>query len=196
MNRYATRLCEECRRSFVFRRRIDLRLCALCPVRELTVPTSDLIIWDQPRLTRERVSRIRRSFCYLQPDIELFAQVLYARLFAEYPHIKRLFRGDQMAQEKQLAAMLTTMIRGLDRLDQLKPTLWSLGRRHVKYGVREADFDAFFEALMWALGVFLGDRFSRSTQDAWVSFYAFISQIMQDRLDWHSPAGLQTFDAA
>ncbi len=173
-----------------------MRLCSLCPVRELTIPTSELIKWDRPELTRERISRIQRSFTCLQPDIELFVQVLYARLFAEYPHIRRLFRGDQMEQEKQLAVMLTTMIKGLDRLDELKPTLWALGRRHIKYGVREADYNAFFEALMWALGVFLGDQFSRPTKNAWVSFYAFISQIMQNQLDWHSPAGLHDFDVA
>ncbi len=69
-------------------------------------------------------------------------------------------------------------------------------RRHAKYGVRDRDYEAFFVALMWSLNVFLDRQFSPEVREAWVSFYAFMSGIMQNRMDWHKRTELEIIEAA
>ncbi len=68
--------------------------------------------------------------------------------------------------------------------------------RHVKCGVGDRDYEAFFVALMWSLNVFLDRLFSPDVREALTSSYAFMSGIMQNRIDWRKSAELEIIDAA
>lgn len=180
------------------------QFCAACPVSELGDQAAHTALakfasWREVGrhipLTESQTKLVQSSFTALEPDIGLFARVFYARMFAENPHIRFMFKGEQEAQEKQLTHMLGAMIRGLDRLEDIKPSLWALGRRHVKYGVRAQDYDKFFDALLWTLRVFLGAHFTREVEQAWAAFLAVMFGLMLNETDWRSPGSIDEFHA-
>ena len=131
-------------------------------------------------MTREEIVLVQASFAALGSSLDGFAAVLYARLFEKNPIIESIFRGDRTAQEARLTEMLSVVIAWLDRFEELRPALRSLGRRHVTYGVRPKDYPAFEDALLWTLEKFLEARFAPEVKAAWRRFYAAVGGIMQD----------------
>ncbi len=76
--------------------------------------------------------------------------MFYGRLFALDPTLRQLFAStDMKAQGKMLMQMLAVAVKGLDNLDQLVPAVERLGRRHVRYGVKDAHYDTVGAALLW-----------------------------------------------
>ena len=131
-------------------------------------------------MTREEIALVQTSFAALGPSLDGFAAVLYARLFDENPIIESIFRGDQTAQEARLTEMLSVVVARLDRFEELRPSLRSLGQRHVTYGVRHKDYPAFEDAFLWTLEKFLEARFTPEVKAAWRRFYAVVGGIMRD----------------
>ncbi|MEQ9348912.1 MAG: globin domain-containing protein [Alphaproteobacteria bacterium] len=84
-----------------------------------------------------------------------------------------------MARQKaMLMGMLRTAVENLDRLDELSPAVEELGRRHIGYGVKEADYDTVGEALLSALEHGLGGDFSDDVRDAWSAVYGVLAMTM------------------
>ena len=98
-----------------------------------------------------------------------------------------MFEGPQEEQSKKLAAMLSTMIRGLDRLENIKPAVRALGRRHIDYGVRPMDYTIFWNALLDTLETFLKDEFDNETRNAWMTFYRHMTSMMLSTTKWQEP---------
>lgn len=67
----------------------------------------------------------------------------------------------------------------LNKLEQLRPTLRTLGARHVTYGVLEEDYDTVGSALMWTLERTLGDTYTRELEASWIEVYGMISAEMK-----------------
>lgn len=159
--------------------------CTACPILEALDDAT-----AQPGPNRERLSRkdkalVVKSFAQLKPQLELFTLILYDALFARHPHFKIMFKGDQGEQSRKLAAMLTTMVKGLDRMETVKPAVWALGQRHVRYGVRPIDYKIFWNALLIALETFLQDEFTSDVRNAWMAFYRCMTSIMLGLTDRH-----------
>lgn len=136
-------------------------------------------------MTPEHVKLVQESFALFRPDLGLFAELLYMELFEQCPKIQYMYRGDRKEQERKLAGMLDMIVNALDQVDNIKPALWNLGRRHVTYGVRAKDYQAFGEVLMWTLEKFLYTTFTPEVEDSWRAFYEHISGIMRGRIDYH-----------
>ncbi|MFL5542728.1 MAG: globin family protein, partial [Longimicrobiaceae bacterium] len=103
----------------------------------------------------------------------------YGRLFELDPSLRPMFRGDLEEQGKKLMQMITVVVRGLDRLDQLVPAVEALGRRHAGYGVRDSHFDTVAAALLWTLGQGLGDAFTAPVKAAWTEAYTLLATVMK-----------------
>lgn len=123
---------------------------------------------------------MQESFAWLEPRTELVATLFYARLFALDPALRPLFRGDLKAQGHHLMETLALAIRGLDRLDELVPTLQHLGRRHAVYGVRNQDYGTVGAALLWTLEQALDERFTTELAGAWAAAYGLLATTMQE----------------
>ncbi|MDP6707807.1 MAG: globin domain-containing protein [Alphaproteobacteria bacterium] len=140
-------------------------------------------IIDVTPMTPEQIDQVRESFASIRFDLEGFAEVFYMQLFERCPEIQYMYRGDQKEQERKLASMLVWLIDGLDRMDDVKPMLQSLGCRHIAFGVRSKDYGAFGEVLMWTVAKFLDRAFTPEVAESWRSFYEEISAIMQSHAD-------------
>jgi hemoglobin-like flavoprotein len=69
----------------------------------------------------------------------------YANLFEVHPELRPLFRSDLAAQTKMFMYILSSAVRGLNRMQELVGGLRTLGKRHSDYGVKRAD--SRFQAL-------------------------------------------------
>jgi hemoglobin-like flavoprotein len=69
---------------------------------------------------------------------------------------------------------------GLTRLDTIVPAVQDLGRRHVKYGVKDKHYDTVGAALLWTLEQGLGDAFTPDVKSAWASAYGVLAGTMKD----------------
>ena len=182
---HAVKLCQACQKSFLFANALRRPPCGACPVLEVLVQQGPCIGTEAHRLTEDEVALVRGSFASLQPDLTLFARAFYIQLFADYPNVRLMFSGNQWEQERKLAMMLVTMVKGLERLAEIKPAVRALGQRHAHYGVRPVDYAAFGRALMVTLEVFLKDAFSPEVRGAWAAFYRLITGLMLGSVDWH-----------
>ena len=130
-------------------------------------------------MTLEQIALVQRSFAQLLPNADVAAAVFYHRLFELDPALRPLFKGDPQAQERALMGMLKVAVAGLDRLDQLVPAVQSLGRRHAGYGVQDAHYATVGGALLWTLHQGLGDAFTTAVEQAWVTVYTLLADVMK-----------------
>jgi hemoglobin-like flavoprotein len=67
----------------------------------------------------------------------------------------------------------------LNKLEQLRPALRTLGARHVTHGVLDEDYDTVGRALLWTLKRTLGDTFTPALEKAWIEVHATIAGEMK-----------------
>jgi hemoglobin-like flavoprotein len=120
----------------------------------------------------------------VEPVSETAARLFYDRLLELNPQLQALFPAEKEEMEEQgckLMQMVSIAARGLDRLDELSPAVEDLGRRHVSYGVRDADYDSVGAALLWTLKQGLGEEtFTPEFREAWTATYALLAGVMKD----------------
>jgi hemoglobin-like flavoprotein len=122
---------------------------------------------------------VQSTFEKLAARKEEAARLFYEKLFQIAPHVRPMFaRVDIAVQGAMLMNMLAAAVKGLDRLEELRPILQDLGRRHAGYGVRIEHFAAVEECLLYLVKTFTGDEFNLDVQLAWVRIYNFIAQTM------------------
>ena len=129
-------------------------------------------------MTPASIALIRESFARLQPHMDEFGRVFYARLFAANPGMRVLFPRTIDAQAHAFTKMLELAVKMLDMQEQLIPMIHYLGERHVALNVKPAHFRPFGEALLWALESTLRDEFTPEVRRAWRDAYAFMTDHM------------------
>ncbi len=122
---------------------------------------------------------VQGSWELVVPIADTAAKIFYDKLFELDPALKPLFKTDITAQGKKLMQMITTAVKGLDRLEQIVPAVQQLGERHVDYGVKDEDYDTVAKALLHALGQGLGDAFTEEVKAAWVTVYTVLADTMK-----------------
>ena len=130
-------------------------------------------------MTNEQIKLVQDSFRQVAPIAETAAQLFYARLFELDPDLELLFKGNLSEQGRKLMQMLGLAVNSLDRMEQLLPTVRSLGTRHVSYGVRDKDYETVGKALLWTLRRGLGEAFTPDVEAAWSDVYATLASAMQ-----------------
>ena len=131
-------------------------------------------------MTSEQVFLVQRSWRQVLPIADTAAELFYTRLFTLDPSVKPLFKGDMKAQGRKLMAMIGTAVNGLTKLDSIVPAVQELGRRHVKYGVKDQHYDTVGAALLWTLEQGLGDAFTKDVKAAWTAVYGVLAGSMKD----------------
>jgi hemoglobin-like flavoprotein len=95
------------------------------------------------------------------------------------PEARPLFvKNDMRVQGEILMNMLGAAVRGLDRLDELKPALEDLGRRHIAYGVQIPHYEIVEACLLYTIETIAGGAFNLDLKLAWTEIYNFIAQTM------------------
>jgi hemoglobin-like flavoprotein len=131
-------------------------------------------------VTPEQVFLVQRSWRQVLPISETAAEMFYNKLFSMDASLKPLFKGDIKVQGRKLMAMIGTAVNGLSKLDALVPAVQDLGRRHVKYGVKDAHYATVAGALLWTLEQGLGEGFTPDVKSAWVAVYGVLASTMKD----------------
>lgn len=131
-------------------------------------------------LTSEQITLIEDSFAEVAPIKEKAAELFYARLFETAPEVRPLFKSDLTEQEAKLMATLDIVVTGLRNLDAVVPVAQKLAQRHLGYGVAPEHYTPVGAALLWTLGMGLGDKFTPEVEEAWAAAYGLLSGVMID----------------
>jgi hemoglobin-like flavoprotein len=129
-------------------------------------------------MSPNQIGTVKRTFARVAPDADAFAAAFYARLFELDPGVRELFHGDVDEQGRKLMSMLAMAVNGLDRFDQVAPTLTELGERHATYGVHTEHYATMERALMDTLLRHLGDEFDDAARHAWTQAYRLFAETM------------------
>lgn len=131
-------------------------------------------------MTPHQIDLVQSSWEQVVPIAKDAAKLFYDRLFELDPSLRKIFGDDIEEQGKKLMTVLTTVVRGLKKLDALEATVWRLGRRHIAYKVKEEDYTTVATALLWTLEQGLGrDTFQGELKEAWVQAYTVLAGVMQ-----------------
>jgi len=130
-------------------------------------------------MTTHQVALVQSSFNLVVPILETAATMFYDRLFQIDPSLRRLFRTPQAEQSRKLAHVLTVVVKGLSRPEQILPAVEELGRHHSGYGVRPEHYATVGDALLWTLQRGLREAFTDEVREAWSAAYSLLSSTMQ-----------------
>jgi hemoglobin-like flavoprotein len=130
-------------------------------------------------MSPQQIELVQRSWAELVPGPEDTAALFYGRLFEIAPQTRSMFKGDLQTQGAKLAAVLSTVVANLTRLEQVLPVARQLAVRHVAWGVQPAHYDLVGEALLWALGRSIGSSFSNEMRTAWAKAYLLLAGEMK-----------------
>lgn len=122
------------------------------------------------------VVSLKQSFYMIVPQKDNFAHSFYQHLFSYYPEVASLFAyTDMKRQESSLLATLAAVVAGVERGDNLVPTLQKLGTKHYQYGVKPEHYPLVGSVLLETFHEYLGKNFTAPMQDAWNQAYELIS---------------------
>ena len=131
-------------------------------------------------MTPEDIRLVQESWAKVVPIAGTAADLFYKKLFETDPKLRSLFPTDMEGQKKKLLSMLGAAVAGLNNVDELVPIVQSLGRRHARYRVTEADYGTVAGALLWTLEQGLGDEWNDELKAAWTEIYTVLSGAMLD----------------
>jgi adenylate cyclase len=121
---------------------------------------------------------VQSSFARIAQRAEEFGVRFYANLIEAHPELRPLFRDDLAAQTKMFMYILSSAVRGLNRMQEQVGGLRALGKRHSDYGVKRADYDKVSSAFIRTLKEFLADEFTVELNHGWVTVLGMIAETM------------------
>ena len=130
-------------------------------------------------MTGRQKRLVQASFEQVKPIADVAARLFYGCLFELDPRLEALFTGDLEEQGRKLMRMIGLAVKGLDKLDELVPTLLALGGRHASYGVVEHDYVTVRRALLWTLERGLGAAFTPEVRESWSTVYNLLADTMK-----------------
>ena len=134
---------------------------------------------SKPAKVKTEIELLEESFAALAPQGEALAARFYERLFDKYPEVKPLFEGIPIdGQQKKLLASLVLLVQNLHKPEILKDYLYSLGARHVQYGVIEAHYPLVAENLLAVMAEFAGELWTDEVKQAWQNTLNTVATIM------------------
>ena len=135
-------------------------------------------------MSPEQKNLVKTTWAMIVPIADTAAGLFYDRLFAIDTSTRRMFSNTHMPeQRKKLMQALAFVINGLEKTEQLLPTIQSLGRNHVRYGVTADHYDSVGAALLWTLEQGLKDAWTPSVKNAWIAAYTLVAGVMKDAAD-------------
>jgi hemoglobin-like flavoprotein len=130
-------------------------------------------------MTSRQIDLVQQSFRLIEPIIDDAAVVFYERLFEIDPSLQRLFHKSPRGQARLLAETLAIVVDGIDHPAQLRGAAEALGPRCAGYGVRDENYEAVGQALLWTLENGLKDTFTSEVREAWVAAYSWLAFTVQ-----------------
>ena len=123
---------------------------------------------------------LQSSFDLLLQNEEGFVMKFYEELFNRLPEAKPLFKKSLRNQGRLLMHMMSSIVHSLGRPVHLKMGLRSLGRNHIKYGVKEEYYPVLVEVMLDAIEKELAGQLTEHTMDAWKTALELVTSVMQE----------------
>jgi hemoglobin-like flavoprotein len=124
------------------------------------------------------VTLLRESFQLVAERSPQVTGRFYAIFFERYPEVRPMFRRDSRAQEQMLTDALVAVLDHLEDAPWLRQTLFTLGGKHVGYGVRDEMYAWVGECLLAALAEAAGDDWTPAVAAAWTEAFGAIVAMM------------------
>jgi hemoglobin-like flavoprotein len=121
---------------------------------------------------------LETSFDLVAPRGEELMDEFYARLFAAAPAVRVLFPRDMQTQKAMLLSALVLLRKSLRNLDDIVPTLRTLGARHVAYGARPEHYPVVGTALIASMAAIAGPAWKPDYEAAWVAAFEIVAGTM------------------
>lgn len=125
------------------------------------------------------VRALRASFDAIAPQADRLAARFYEKLFDDYPHLWPLFVGTDLSEQRQkLLRSLLLIVELLENPRQLSRFLMALGRQHMDYGVRPADYPPVGATLLAVLAETAGPAWNSEFAQAWSAALQAVAGLM------------------
>jgi hemoglobin-like flavoprotein len=136
---------------------------------------------NETAITAKQIELVKQTWGKVVPIADTASKLFYDRLFETSPQLAPMFRGVDLASQRQkLVKAINMVVMSLERIDTLLPTIRELGKRHVAYGVEETHYAEVGAALLWTLETGLGDAWSDEAEAAWTRAYRLLSGVMME----------------
>lgn len=129
-------------------------------------------------LSAAQIACVQRSFRRIAPQVDHIARRFYQRLFTLAPALRSFFPADMATPERQLVALLTTVVDELPNPAKIRIQLHNLGRRHIFYNAQPEIYALVGATILWAIAEQSGEDFSAEVEDAWFAAYRLLLQCM------------------
>ncbi|WP_214408459.1 globin domain-containing protein [Sphaerisporangium fuscum] len=124
------------------------------------------------------IGALRQSWALVEPVADRVTMHFYAKLFADYPHIREMFPPAMDTQRDRLFSALTQVVLNLEDGEGLVNYLGQLARDHRKYGVLPEHYPAVGRCLLIAMRANAGELWRSTYDSAWIDAYQFIADVM------------------
>jgi hemoglobin-like flavoprotein len=131
-------------------------------------------------MTEEDVHLVQQSWEKIEFVKEVAAELFFARLFELDPPLRSSFPPEARERQQKFGQFVGATVRGLNRLDALRPVVRELGIRHPVFGDDDLHHSNLASALLWALEKSLRREFTPQVKSAWIKTYGVLSQTMRD----------------
>jgi class 3 adenylate cyclase/hemoglobin-like flavoprotein len=126
-----------------------------------------------------QIKNLKTDLSQVDAAGEDFARRFYNHLFKIDPSLKDYFEGvDMSSQGAMVLQAVRIAINGLENPEVVRPTLESLGKRHVSYGVVSDHYSVAVEAFVRALKETLGASFTAKKERVWKDMLSTITSVM------------------
>jgi hemoglobin-like flavoprotein len=131
-------------------------------------------------MTRDEIALVKSSFERLRPIPHGVGRAFYEMLFELDPSLRPLFSGDLEKQGAMFVSALGLAVKGMDDAGGVDASVRELGQRHVRYGMKDAHFATFAEALIRTLARQLGPEFTPEVAAAWREAFRRLGTAMKE----------------
>lgn len=128
----------------------------------------------------KHVILVKNTWAIVVPNTDKAAKILYDKVFELDPPLRALFTGDMTKQGRKIMSMIDSVVNSLDRHNAVFPAVEELGRQHLKYGVKDKDYNTLRTALLWTLETLLGNEFIPEIKEAWTIVYNQLIHAMKN----------------
>jgi hemoglobin-like flavoprotein len=129
-------------------------------------------------VNQDQIQRIRASFDALTHRVPELVDRFHTRLLAQQPLLRAMFPRDLASHKQDFAAGLRLVVKNLDRLDTLTPTLMDIGARQSRLGITPKHYGVARETLVSTLREMAGPAWNDALTQDWTEALSGVISMM------------------
>ncbi|STQ85517.1 bacitracin resistance protein BacA [Helicobacter muridarum] len=129
-------------------------------------------------LDKQTIEIVQSTIPVLKTHGETITKEFYNILFSEYPHVKGMFDLEKQKNGKQpkaLAMAILNAAMNIDKLENIRKQVESIGKTHVKLNVQKEHYPIVGACLIKAIKNVLQDQATDEILQAWEKAYSEIA---------------------